>query len=225
MGSLFGVSDDGKSFRTKEIDDFMCYGFQPWIGRNYQQNGWGRRVLILGESHYQWDENVPIDNDPTLTIECVEKQPHTPGRFWTGIAIAFLNPPPHCRPNPDKKRTFWHSVAFYNYIQQCVGFGPGPNPTPAMWRASQPAFHHFLDTYQPQGVIVLGRPNWANIQGLDGQGGPHIEGARYEETRWLQHAGGRCLAYGIEHPSHPGFNGRCWPPFIMRALRYADGPH
>lgn len=208
------------------------YGFCPWIGENYQQSRWGKRVLVLGESHYQWDENQPIDNWPTLTVECVEgqiaedaAQRDPPQRFWTGIAIAFLNPPPHHLPTLEEKRAFWHSVAFYNYIQQCVGFGPYAEPTPEMWPQSLPAFQHLLDTHQPEAMIVLGRPNWWNIQELDGQEGPRIEGAEYEETQWLVHAGGPCLTYGIEHPSHPGFNGRCWHPFIMQALQYADEPH
>ena len=50
------------------------YGFRPWIGKNYQQSRWGKRVLVLGESHYQWDKKKPIDNWPTLTVECVEGQ-------------------------------------------------------------------------------------------------------------------------------------------------------
>ena len=201
------------------------YGFRPWIGETYQQRRWGRRVLVLGESHYQWEENLPIDNWPTLTVECVEEQiAGCSGRFWTNIAVAFLNPPRHHLPNLDERSAFWHSVAFYNYIQQCVGFGPYPNPTPKMWHQSRPAFRHLLNIHQPEVVIVLGRPNWWNIQRL-GSEGPRIEGARYTETRWLQHAGGACLAYGIKHPSARGFNGRYWHPFIMRTLQYGDGPH
>ena len=107
------------------------YRFRPWIGENYQQGRWGKRVLVLGESHYQWDENMPIDNWPTLTIECVEEiiSGHAQGRwqaFWTKVAVASLG---HTS-TLDEKRTFWHSVAFYNYIQHCVGFGPYARPTP-----------------------------------------------------------------------------------------------
>lgn len=205
------------------------YGFRPWIGDNYQQRRWGKRVLVLGESHYQWDENQPIDNWPTLTIECVQEQTdgRDTSRFWTNIAVAFLNPPPRHLPSLAEKEEFWHSVAFYNYIQQCVGFGPDPDPTPEMWHESLPAFQHLLETHQPEAIIVLGRPNWWNIQQL-GQGGPHIAGARYEETCWLQHAGGWCLAYGICHPSargRYGFNGRRWYPSIMQVLQYTDGLH
>ena len=206
------------------------YGFRPWIGEYYQQNMWGRRVLVLGESHYQWDENQPIDNWPTLTIECVKETiaGEYTGRFWTNIAVAFLNPPSHHLPSLAEKGEFWRTVAFYNYIQQGVGFGPYPNPTPRMWTESLPAFQSLLNTLQPELVIVLGRQNWWNVQGLGGQEGPHIEGARHAETQWLPHAGGWCLAYGICHPSargRYGFNGRYWHPFIMQALQYADGPH
>ena len=71
------------------------YRFRPWIGENYQQSRWGKRVLVLGESHYQYDKNLPIDNYPDLTIDCVKEQ--IDGQytyaFWTRIAVAFLNPP------------------------------------------------------------------------------------------------------------------------------------
>ena len=40
----------------RDIGQRAVYGFRPWIGEYYQQSRWGRRVLVLGESHYQWDE-------------------------------------------------------------------------------------------------------------------------------------------------------------------------
>ena len=171
------------------------YMFQPWIGEQYQQNMWGRRVLVLGESHYQWNENQPIDNWPTLTIECVEEllAGEYTDRFWTNIAVAFLDPPPHHIPSLAEKGEFWHSVAFYNYIQQCVGFGPYPNPTPRMWNESLPAFQYLLNTLQPELVIVLGRPNWWNIQRLGGsRRSAYRRGTIYGGRGGCQHAGG-CL--------------------------------
>ena len=200
----------------------MVYGFLPWIGANYWQGMQGKRVLVLGESHYQWDRNVLIDNYPTLTIASI--QLIVSGRaaggwqsFFTKIAAAFLG----CSPTQGDKKAFWQSVAFYNYIQQSAGFGPEPNPTPAMWSQSLPAFQRLLYTYHPEVIIVLGRYNWWNIQSLSGKKGPCIACERYNETRWLQLTGGSCLAYGIEHPSSRRFNGLYWHPFIRRALALA----
>ena len=35
--------------------------FKPWRGDNYQSgHRFGKRVLVLGEAHYEWDKNMPL---------------------------------------------------------------------------------------------------------------------------------------------------------------------
>ena len=111
--------------------------FKPWVGDNFPKGGLrSKKILILGESHYQWDEDIPLTED--LTIQCVREQIDGcfTKAFWTNIVIALLNN----RPSLEDKHRFWHSVAFYNYIQCSVGFGPRVQPSPKMWKKSQPAF-------------------------------------------------------------------------------------
>lgn len=66
--------------------------FRPWVGDNFSNGGlWPKKILILGESHYQWDEEIPL-TDKNLTIQCVREQidgGYTKA-FWTNIVITLL---------------------------------------------------------------------------------------------------------------------------------------
>jgi hypothetical protein len=191
--------------------------FKPWRGPNYEYGGlFSKRILILGESHYQWDEKIPLTE--SLTIECIKEQisgDYT-SKFWTNIAITFLNR----YPSLEEKQYFWYSVAFYNYIQENVGFGPRVRPTSDMWITARNGFEEVLEDFKPQCIIVLGYKLWENLPG-DGIQGPNIENAKQKETcKYLLSNGDYSLAYGIRHPS-AGFSGWYWHPFVMRAIEIA----
>lgn len=192
--------------------------FKPWVGKSYLTRGlFQKRILILGESHYQWDEHIPLTEN--LTIECVEEQlggtrTHP---FWTKIVASFLGRAPSLQ----DKCQFWHEVAFYNYVQWNVGFGARVRPKREMWAKSEPGFIAVLGALEPECVIVLGYQLWARLPAL-GNRGPTMEGARQTES-WLYPRGNgdKVLAYAILHPSSGGFSGNYWHPFIMRAIEMA----
>jgi len=48
--------------------------FEPWKGDRYHEAPFGKRVLILGESHYDWDSNNLIADDRNVTKDRVEEQ-------------------------------------------------------------------------------------------------------------------------------------------------------
>ncbi len=111
--------------------------FRLWVGTNYQRGGFrAKRVLILGESHYRWDEKIPLTEG--ITVQCVEERigGDATHPFWTKIAVTFLNK----QPSVQDKRGFWGSVAFYNFVQADVGFGARVRPTDEMWAQSEPGF-------------------------------------------------------------------------------------
>ncbi len=149
--------------------------FTPWIGDNYRSGRrFGKRVLVLGESHYEWDEGTPRLR-PNLTIQCIEEQlsGEATHAFWTKIAIALLNK----HPSIEDKREFWHSVAFYSYIQESVGFGAHKPPTKEMWNRAPEAFNKVLSELCPQFIAVLGYRLWEKIP-EDGSQGPTVSDAR-----------------------------------------------
>ena len=62
--------------------------FKPWIGSRYQEALLGKKVLVLGESHYDWDSDEPINDDPDVTNKVIQEQlvgGYTKA-FWTHIA-------------------------------------------------------------------------------------------------------------------------------------------
>ena len=191
--------------------------FKPWVGENFSEGGlWSKKMLILGESHYQWDKDISLTKN--LTIQCVREQIDgvSTKAFWTNIVIALRN----IRPSLEDKYRFWHSVAFYNYIQCNVGFGPRVRPSDEMWEKSREPFFEVLNELQPNCIIVLGYQLWDYLP-CKGEQGPVIDGAPRKET-WLYPVNGNthALAYNIKHPS-AGFSGWSQYPFVKRAIEKA----
>jgi hypothetical protein len=135
--------------------------FEPWEGERYKQAPLGKRLLILGESHYDWTKGSSIDNDAAVTKDCIQEQlkGHYKKAFWTNIATTFVG---H-RPTLEEKREFWHSVAFYNYVQSSVGFGPRIPPSSEQLARSESAFFEVLESLQPQVVVALGYRLWPGL--------------------------------------------------------------
>ncbi|MCY3737405.1 MAG: hypothetical protein OXG13_13440 [Gemmatimonadaceae bacterium] len=193
--------------------------FKPWIGENYWSGRrFGKRVLVLGESHYEWDKEM-CGLPPDFTIQCIEDQVlgYTK-RFWTEIVIAFLNK----RPSVEDKREFWHSCAFYNYIQESVGFGPRVRPTREMWERAVNPFNAVLAELRPDFIAVLGYELWDNLP-EDGSPEPTVGGADGSDVHIFRypHSEGDAWAFRMKHPSGRGFSARSWHRPLMHALERA----
>ena len=205
--------------------DMKHIHFKPWVGDNYQNGGdLGKRILVLGESHYQWDEDISLDHEPNLTIDCVTSQISDNGRypretqaFWTNIVIAFLNR----HPSDEDKYKFWHSVAFFNTIQESVGCRARVRPNDPMWEKGRLAFREVVSKYCPQFIAVLGYEHWNNLPEFDSGTGPTITdgNGNKEQTGYYDHCRGRALAFRLMHPSSGGFSSWNWHSPLMRALR------
>lgn len=192
--------------------------FQPWRGDCYGNGFLGKRALVLGESHYDWDKEEPIDKMPLLTQRCIQEQIDGlwSKPFWTNIAATFLG---HL-PELSEKKAFWNSVAFYNYVQSSAGYGPRKRPTPQQWQDAWVPFTEVLGELKPEVVIVLGYRLWENLPS-HGSAGPRIEKAPRQKDTWrYAYAGGSCLAYGIRHPS-AGFSSSLWHPHVLSAVSIA----
>jgi len=152
--------------------------FRPWVGDRYEAGGqFSKRVLVLGESHYQWDENIPLAEN--LTIECVQEQLSGTATqaFWTKIAVAFLKRDPSLR----DKREFWQAVAFDNYVQSNVGLGARVRPTE--WEHCPSVGHH--------GPVIEGAPRPETWRYPVGNGGEalayptlHPSSGRFSGRYW-----------------------------------------
>lgn len=132
--------------------------FLPWIGNNYLNSTSGKRVLILGESHYcknpateavsQITQNVMEDLfNPNGVFEPYKNTYTKFERALQGSEIALSD--------KHGKRKVWNDVMFYNYVQEAMT-GPREAPTSHQFKQSGQAFFEVINQHIPQKIIVWG---------------------------------------------------------------------
>jgi hypothetical protein len=142
------------------------FTFHPWIGVEYGTLGiHGRRLLIVGESHYQ---SKPGDVDAatqcTLTLQVIERAIRGDAgfSFYSRIAHAVsgeeLNTPEH-------RSRFWKRVTFYNYVKRLLNTS-GERPTNSDLRDGGPSFFDLVRIVEPHAVLVTGQAVWDSISDL-----------------------------------------------------------
>ena len=106
----------------------------PWRGPVYDD----RRMLIVGESCYNWDGphgiECPQMYHPVALVSEQLTEPASPNRFMVKLSRAVTGTE---WPNLARRLTGWRSVAFTNFIPITVGYGPGAVKTAAMWRQAR----------------------------------------------------------------------------------------
>ena len=101
--------------------------FQPWVGSGYERGIAGRKVLVLGESHYcaRQEDDVPEVTvnvirdllDPESEFEAYKNTYTKFERALTGTELDWTG-----------KARLWNSVVFYNYVQTPLS---GPRRAPS----------------------------------------------------------------------------------------------
>ncbi len=172
--------------------------FKPWVGsKYYQDNQFGLRVLVLGESHYH---DGPVN--PEFTIGVVKKLAQSERHpFFTKTAAVLLKKESATWLSDTERAEVWEHVAFYNYIQSFVGGTSRIRPTEEMWLAAQKPFLSVIKELNPAVVLVLGFSLWSRLSQ------PLPEGPEF------------CM---IKHPS-TGFRYQEWTPKFIKALIQAKG--
>ena len=188
--------------------------FQPWVGENFASRV--PRLLLVGMSHYSWgDKNLP-DYWVTNAVILQRISGAVRSKFLTNIIATCIG---HL-PSDEERVEFWHSVAFYNYIQEFVGDSPRQLHNYKLWLKSGPAFAAVIRTLRPELVLVVGVLNWGNIANLNGwEGGKLLRApeARYGETWWYPvEVDGAALAFHVKHTS-TGYNFRKFAPLFREA--------
>ncbi len=193
--------------------------FEPWIGDNYNEGIDGKKVLVLGESHYCASLS---DAHPSMTKEVIrdlfdpdsefENYKNTYTKFAKSITGNFG------KMSVEEKATFWHSVAFYNYVQEPIS-GPRVAPTEAQFKLSEQAFREVLATLRPDVVIAWGHRLYNHLPG-DGHQGAEVhgcDGTAFETWVYPLGGGKTCKVLGIDHPS-VGFSPEYWYEVITNFL-------
>ena len=131
-----------------------------WEGELYRD----RRLLILGESCYDWVEDgdvmQPQHDHPITLVNGQLKDPREQYRFMTMLTRALTG-----ENSPDKRRRHegWRSVSFTNYVPISVGVGSRIRPSREAWQQALIEWPKLLEKLRPREVIVLGYDTWRGL--------------------------------------------------------------
>ncbi|MFZ4797855.1 MAG: hypothetical protein ACOYMA_10195 [Bacteroidia bacterium] len=150
--------------------------FKPWIGENYSTGINGKKILILGESHH-CDKicldcgNLEIlhncDNNQTqnVILDYFDYKRGTipfNNRKWLNTFTKFANVFNNKKLNNNELIAFWHSLAFYNYVQKALS-GPRVSPSSEDFNNSLLAFHELIEYLKPDLIIIWGMRLWYHL--------------------------------------------------------------
>lgn len=191
--------------------------FLPWVGKNYSHGICGRKVLVLGESHYCAN---PEDDTPYITREVIadllgsgsehEAYKNTYTKFERALAGKVLD--------WRGKSELWNSVIFYNFVQTPMS-GPRTAPSVDDFRKSDQAFFEVLEQYRPDCVIAWGKRLYDHLPPAGRQGKTVLlpDGTSQETWVYVLSDGKSVGVLPIHHPSS-GFSWDFWHEAIMGFL-------
>ena len=192
---------------SKEWPDEV--GFIPFVGRNYQAGIGGKRVFLLGESHYVKD--VEVLRDPfalrLVTVnefeDCEVATERSWGRFYRRLDSILAG----CvQPSGQEAADAWSHVAYANFVQHSVGTSASCRPDDDMWRTGEDAFRAYVDRLMPDVILVIGRMTYDHTpsKGARRLEGGLIKAPNADREIWeVDHPGGSALMSWVYHPSRP----------------------
>lgn len=192
--------------------------FLPWIGNNYEQGINGKKIVVLGESHYC--ANIEKDATPQITIKVISDllDPDSEHEGYKNTYTKFERALAGKRLDYSEKITLWHSIIFYNYVQEAFS-GPRKMPTFEQYANAENAFFELLEQYRPDCVIVWGKRLYNNLPRKGEQGYDIvISGTDSIETwEYTLNDGKVIKLLPIVHPS-AGFSWDYWHQVIVTFL-------
>ena len=145
--------------------------FQPFVGKDYANGGiFGKRIMILGESHY-CDEECVDCGDCRLHRECMNFTQQVLDDYlnenkerqnWMRTFLKFERSLVGEETDQAMRLKIWNSVVFFNYLQAAMG-GPREAGTAEQYHLAGKAFFEVIEKYQPEYVIVWGKRLWNNL--------------------------------------------------------------
>lgn len=194
------------------------YTFQPWIGKNYNVGIDGKRVMVLGESHYCAS---PSDARPTLTQEIIKDlfdttSPHegyknTYTKFAKAVVGASVD-------SLTARVQCYDSVGFYNYVQEPIS-GARMAPTKEQFDRAVLPFREILEQYRPERVIAWGNRLYEALPS-DGYTLPDlvVDGKSYRRWCYTLNDGFPVQVLEMKHPSWGGYRPVEWHKVIKAFL-------
>lgn len=182
--------------------NFKNVKFLPWVGKNYEKGINGKKILVLGESHYGSEERTDITNDVVSRFLKYHKG-EGEFEFWMNTNTKFAKTFNNGEMSKEEIVEFWESIVFYNYVQTLMS-EPRQSPTSEQFENSKEAFYEVIEQYQPDLIVVWGLRLWGAMPDQGRWGEPsQVNGG--EGLYYYQIGDREYPAMMVYHPS-TGFN-------------------
>ncbi len=189
----------------------------PWVGNQYAQGINGKRVMVLGESHYcaHESEAVPAITNNIIRLLFDNESEHegfmnTYTKFGRALAGGQ-------RYDQDKE-ALWSSVMFYNYVQTPISEARKA-PKKEEFTNSEAALFDLLEQYRPHCMIVWGSRLYNNLprKGNQTEDIKLRDGKIIETWSYKLASGHMVYILPITHPS-AAFTPEYWHEAIHRFI-------
>lgn len=128
--------------------------FLPREGKHYDHSRWGKRVMVLGESHYCANPSEATANITQRVFEYLFDS-SCDHEGWMNTYTKFASALSGQQENRFSAEAVWDEVLFYNFIQEPMT-APRQAPTKEQRVAAQGAFLEVIEHYCPDLVLVWG---------------------------------------------------------------------
>ena len=208
--------------------------FRPWVGKNYQSTGYkGKRILVLGESHYcikdlePGGRCCPLCKKENMKDDCYSQTEDVVNTFihyydgerYLQTFLCFERAIVGKELTQEEREELWQSVMFYNYIQFSQS-GARIAPQADHWEKSELAFRELLEEYMPDYIIVWGVRLYNGLPNWDGEGSVLQISENAKTDVWTYNVKGKRIpAIKVHHPSSPsGKSWNYWHEFYKKFL-------
>lgn len=192
--------------------------FYPWEGVNYKDGLLkGKKLLILGESHYDYEDNMATIYTVERYLKRREYNLESKSNRWqttyTRLTKVCLDKINIIKSEVDY---FWNSIVFYNYITKSLAQTCKQKDKPWKDKSNTTSFLKVINFFLPGYMMVLGKGVWDN---LPSDGWEDRIGADYFGFYNLAN-GNKCYSTYINHPASHNFlnNQKRNPKLIFREL-------
>lgn len=207
--------------------------FLPWEGKYYQQGFHGKRILVLGDSHYCDKE---LADDGQCHPECQRsKMKEGCHSFTSDVMLQYLfeyrgEQSLQCflcferaingrEINQAEKEEFWNSVIFYNFFQNSQ---KEPGCEINVTEDPEIAFKEILEKYMPDLIIIWGCRLYNYLPDWDGEHSIIYDGKGNKTDIWNYKINGKIIpAMKVHHPSWPsGKRREYWHNFYRKFIGF-----
>ncbi len=205
--------------------------FSPWVGKDYFTKGYkGKRVLVLGESHYcneqlEGGKCYPICAKEKMREDCFSQTEdvisdfvfYYSGSRYEQTFLCFERAVLGKELTQKEREDFWQSIVFYNYLQFCQE-GPRKPVKQEYWNNSELAFKEILEEYLPDYIIVWGNRLYDGLPDWNGEHAVLTVSENDSTDIWIYTIKGKRIpAMRVVHPSTPiGKNWGYWHDYYEK---------